>query len=150
MLAARLFFSPIYGKLSGKKSHQQKKKSRSAASSPAQAEGDHPSGEEGTVEHGHLLGVVVVVVVDVDGCRDATDDEGDPAGNQVEPAWRGDTTVSPHTRSKPLGEHGTAAGGMGLYGRASPAPASGRGAGEAPAALRSPVGPGRGAGVSVP
>lgn len=61
----------------------------SAASSPAQAEGDHPPGEEGTVEHGHLLGVVVVVVVDVDGCRDPADDEGDPTGNQVEPARGG-------------------------------------------------------------
>jgi len=52
----------------------------------AQAEGGHPLGEEGTVEQGHLLGVVVVVVVDVDGCRDPADDEGDPAGDQVEPA----------------------------------------------------------------
>lgn len=38
---------------------------------------------------GHLLGVVVVVVVDVDGCRDAADDERDAAGDQVEPARGG-------------------------------------------------------------
>lgn len=71
------------------------------------------------VEQGHLLGVVVMVVVDVDSCCDPADDEGDPAGDQVEPARGG--TVSPHTQSEPSGEHGTAAGGMGLYGRASPA-----------------------------
>lgn len=35
---------------------------------------------------GHLLGVVVVVVVDVDGGCDAADDERDATGDQVEPA----------------------------------------------------------------
>lgn len=43
---------------------------------------------EGGREQGHLLGVVVVVVLDVDSCCDPTDDEGDPAGDQVEPAGR--------------------------------------------------------------
>lgn len=51
---------------------------------------------EGGREQGHLLGVVVVVVLDVDSCCDPTDDEGDPAGDQVEPAGR---EVSLHTWS---------------------------------------------------
>lgn len=52
-----------------------------------------------------------MVVLDVDSCCDPTDDEGDPAGDQVEPAGRG--SVSAHL--EPAGEHG-----MGSSRRANP------------------------------
>lgn len=47
---------------------------------------------------GHLLGVVVVVVVDVDGGCDAADDERDATGDQVEPARGEGGRCSPRHR----------------------------------------------------
>lgn len=105
---------------------------------PAEVEGGSPFGEEGTVEQRHLLGVVVVVVVDVDGCCDPADDEGDPTSDQVEPVGGEQCHHVPAASPRD---------GTGLYSRARPAPASGCGAGEAPLA---PVGSGRGEGVLIP
>lgn len=71
-------------------------------------------------EQGHLLGVVVVVVVDVDGRRDPTDDEGDPAGDQVEPAWGGHGVTAHLERALGTARHGCRGDGLVWQGKSWP------------------------------